>query len=171
MRDRYRAAWTFPSYLASVRRSREFWQEIYRRATVPEDLLGAARALPGRWYLLALSEDWCGDCVSTLPYLARLAEAVPNLEMRVLSRDGNPDLMDAHLSDGSRSIPVVLILDESFQEVGWWGPRPKPLQELFLREVKSLPKPERFPRLRAWYARDRGRTTLAEVIAAIPAPA
>lgn len=171
MQDRYQTALTFPSYLASVRKNREFWHEIYRRAVVPSALLERARALPGRWRLLALSEDWCGDCVNTLPYLARLAEAVPNLELRVLSRDGNPDLMDAHLSNGSRAIPVVMILDEDFREVAWWGSRPAPLQDLFLREIKSLPRPERYPRLRSWYARDRGRTTVEEVIEKIPPPA
>ena len=67
------------------------------------------------------------------PYLARLQEALPNFELRVLSRDENPDLMDAHLTNGTRSIPVVMILDQEFREVAWWGPRPRPLQELFHR--------------------------------------
>jgi hypothetical protein len=52
-----------------------------------------------------LSEDWCGDAVNSVPYLARLAELAPNLDLRVLARDENPDLMDAHLTRGSRSIP------------------------------------------------------------------
>ena len=76
--------------------------------------------------------------------------------------------MDAHLTDGTRSIPVVMILDEDFHEVAWWGPRPGPLQELFLKEIKPLPPEERFPRVRAWFARDQGRTTLKEILARIP---
>ena len=76
--------------------------------------------------------------------------------------------MESHLTDGSRSIPIVMILDEEFREVAWWGPRPVPLQELFHREIKHLPKEERFPKLRAWFARDRGRTTLREILSRIP---
>lgn len=126
------------------------------------------RDLEETWHLLALCEGWCGDGANTLPYLAKLAEVSPNLELRLLSRDENPDLMDAHLTDGSRSIPVVMVLDADFREVGWWGPRPSPLQDIFLREIKPLPEPERYPRLRAWYARDRGRTALEEILARIP---
>jgi hypothetical protein len=76
--------------------------------------------------------------------------------------------MDSHLTNGTRSIPVVMILDDDFHEVAWWGPRPQPLQELFLREIKPLPPEERYPKVRAWFARDRGETTLKEILARIP---
>jgi hypothetical protein len=91
-------------------------------------------------------------------------EALPKVRFRVVPRDESPDLMDAHLTDGNRAIPVVLVLDRDFREVAWWGPRPEPLQELFRRELRKLPKGERYPRLRAWYARDRGRTALEEIL-------
>jgi hypothetical protein len=168
MKERYQAAPTFQDFLAEVRDKRDLWEQVYSRARVPEDLLERAREIPGKWHFLVLAEDWCGDGIHTLPYLARLAEALPNLELRVLSRDGNPDLMETHLTEGTRSIPVVIILDEELREMGWWGPRPAALQDLFLREIKPLPKPERFPRLRAWYARDRGRSTLGEILDLIP---
>jgi len=168
VKERYQAAPTFSEFLEKVRNRRDLWHQIYARARVPDELLERARALPGRWRLLALAEDWCGDGTGTLPFLARLAEAVPNLEMKVLSRDENPDLMNAHLSNGKRSMPVVMVLDEEYREVGWWGSRPSPLQELFDAELHGLPKEDRFARLRAWYARDRGRTTLDEILALIP---
>ncbi len=169
--DRFLSAPGFPAYLASIRDNRDLWRAIYSRAAVPPELLERVRSLGRRWNLLALVEPWCGDGASTIPYLARLAEATPDLDLRILARDANPDLMNAHLTAGARSIPVVMILDESYRETGWWGPRPAPLQELFLRELRPLPKPERLLRLRAWYARDRGRTTLGEIVAKIPGPA
>ncbi len=168
MRQRYEGAPTFRQFLETVRDNRDLWQQVHSRARVPEDLLERARGLEGSWRFLVLTEDWCGDGVHSIPYLARLAESLPTLDLRVLSREASPDLMDAHLTRGTRSIPVVMILDEAYREVGWWGPRPTPLQELFLREIKTLPQPERFPRLRAWYARDRGRSTLGEVLDRIP---
>jgi hypothetical protein len=76
--------------------------------------------------------------------------------------------MDAHLTNGTRSIPVVMVLDEDFREVAWWGPRPAALQRWFLRDLKSLPKAERVRELRGWYARDRGRATLREILDLIP---
>jgi hypothetical protein len=168
MKERFMEADTFQEFLAGVRSHEVLWKEIYHRAVVPREASRTAELVQGRWNLLVLAEDWCGDAVHVLPYLARLAEVYPKFEVRVLSRDGNPDLMDSHLTNGTRSIPVVMILDEDYQEVAWWGPRPQPLQELFLREIKPLPKEERFPKVRAWFARDRGRTTLEEILDLIP---
>jgi hypothetical protein len=162
MREKFILGATFEEFLECVR-SQHPWREIYKRARVPEELLRRGEEMGSTWHLLVLAEEWCGDGANSVPYLARLAEATPGLELRILSRDEHPDLMDSHLTEGTRSIPVVMILDEEFREVGWWGPRPAPLQALFLRDIKNLPKEERYSRLRAWYAQDRGRTTLEEV--------
>ena len=169
MKKRYEEGLTFPKFLSRVEAHESLWSEIYSRARLPGEISLAAEGIQGEWYFLVLAEDWCGDAVHILPYLARLVEAFPQFDLRVLSRDENPDLMNAHLTRGTRSIPVVMVLDSTFQEVAWWGPRPKPLQDLFLREIKPLPKEERFPRVRAWFARDRGRTTLNEILSLIPA--
>jgi hypothetical protein len=168
MRERFEEALSFQEFLASIQDHTHPWREFYHRARVPNDLLERARELQGRWYFLVLSEDWCGDGANSLPYLARLVEATPNLDLRILSRDDNPDLMDTHLTGEARAIPVVMVLDEEFQEVGWWGPRPAPLHEIFLREIRPLPKADRYPLLRAWYAKDRGRTVLEEILSGIP---
>src|SRR5690606_33269587 len=108
--------------------------------------------------------DWCGDAINTVPLFDRLAQEAPNLELRLLGRDANPDLMDTHLTNGSRSIPVVMILDEEFRELAWWGPRPRPLQEWVLSEGLELPPEERYAEVRRWYARDAGRTTIEEIV-------
>lgn len=163
-RARFEAAPTFEEYLEGVDRNRELWHGVYARARVPEDLAAAARERGDRWYLLALSEDWCGDAVNTLPFVARLAESV-GWDLRVVSRDANPDLMDAHLTNGrSRSIPVVIVYDEDFREIGWWGPRPGEIQEWVLSEGLAMPSPERYKVVRRWYAEDKGRTTLRELL-------
>ncbi len=121
-------------------------------------------ALDGAWHLLVLSEDWCGDAVNTVPIVARLAELAPNTDLRVLARDENLDLMDAHLTGTSRSIPVVIVLDEEFNERGWWGPRPAALQQWVLGPGRALEKDVRYREIRSWYARDKGVSTLRELV-------
>jgi hypothetical protein len=163
-RARFEAAPSFERYLEGVDRNRELWHGVYERARAPADLVAAARAIPGAWNLVALTEDWCGDAVNTLPVVARLAEAV-GWDLRVLSRDASPDLMDAHLTNGrSRSIPVVIVYDESLREIGWWGPRPGEVQSWVLSEGLAMPSPERYKTVRRWYAKDKGRTTLSELL-------
>jgi hypothetical protein len=166
--DRFERGATFAQYLAAVVKNRELWREVHGRAQVPDDLLEKARRVPGRWHLVAISEDWCGDAVNTLPIIARLASEA-GWDLRVMGRDDNPDLMDAHLTDGrSRSIPVVIVYDEAFREIGWWGPRPSELQSWVLREGLAMSSPERYKVVRRWYARDRGRSTLSELLDLFP---
>lgn len=163
-RERFEAAPTFEEFLETVDRNRELWNAVHERVTLPEDLVNEARRLPGSWHLLVIAEDWCGDAVNTVPAVARLADEV-GWDLRVVSREDNADLMDTHLTNGrSRSIPVVIVYDDRFGEVGWWGPRPGELQRWVLTEGLAMPSPERYKVVRRWYARDRARTTLDELV-------
>ena len=165
MRDRYLGAMEFDEMLATVEKNVDLWSSVWRRAEVPEQYVQRVAALGGAWHLLVLSEDWCGDAVNTVPVVARLAELAPNLDLRVLARDANLDLMDTHLSGTSRSIPVVMVLDEEFRERGWWGSRPAALQAWVMGPGMAMEKEARYREVRSWYARDKGRTTLEEIVA------
>lgn len=168
MQNRFEGAQTLPEFIAGAEQNQALWQTLYARASsISDETLERTRQLPAKRYLLVLVEDWCGDAFNSVPWLARLADAVPEaLELRVLKRDENPDLMDAHLSHtGGRAIPVVMVLDENFEEIGWWGSRPAELQKWFEETGRSLEKEERYRQIRTWYARDRGASTLSEVLA------
>ena len=155
---------SFTEFLATAVRQREFWSASAARARVDPEVVERARAGGDTVHFLVLLEDWCGDAVNTVPYLARLVEQVPGWDLRVLRRDEHPALMDAHLTGEARAIPVVIVLDASFREVGWWGSRPRDLQRGVTTDGRLLANDERSREVRRWYARDRGRSTLAEVL-------
>ena len=164
LRERFFAGATFGEQLSRPKESFELWESVYRRAALTPEASARAAALDGVWHMLILNEDWCGDSLNILPYLARLEECCHNIEMRILGRESNRDLMDAHLTGTSRSIPLAIVYDESFVERGWWGPRPGPLQAWVLAEGLALPKPDRYRHIRTWYARDRGNTVVSEIL-------
>src|SRR5215207_7791388 len=120
LRDRFYAGSTFEELIARRKDNAELWTSIYKRATIDPDAAARINAIEHRFHLLVLNEDWCGDSVNILPYVARLAEVTGHLEMRILGRDANRDLMDAHLTGKSRSIPIVIVYDEDFREKGAW---------------------------------------------------
>jgi hypothetical protein len=163
-RARFESALTMDAYVASTVKHAEFWLAAWRVTQADPAMASRALKLQRQWRLVALSEDWCGDAINILPTVGRFAETAPGLELRVMPRDQNLDLMDAHQTRGTRSIPVIIVYDEDFQERGWWGPRPNELQAWFYDEGKALEKMERYRRLRTWYARDRGRSTLTELL-------
>ncbi len=155
-------AQTFDEFVqAAAPEHRPLWEGIYRTARVPD---WAATPLPEPRTLLVLAEDWCADTASALPALQRWAQAAPGLSLRILRRDAHPELMNRYLTRGTRSIPVVIVLDGACQEQAHWGPYPAPLAA-WVAEHKPpvLPKDEFVKGKRTWHAKDRGVTMLQEV--------
>jgi hypothetical protein len=160
--DLWSTAMTFEEFLAASGIHHALWEGLYRLARFPEwakDLTGG-RTL----HLLVIAEDWCGDASNTIPFLAHWANITPGVSLRIVRRDLNLDVMDRYLTNGSRSIPIVIVLDEQFNELGSWGPRPKELQAWVMANRATIPKSELYPQVRKWYARDKGETTLREIL-------
>ena len=71
--------------------------------------------------------------------------------------------MDRYLTGGARAVPIVIALDANYKELGHWGPRPAQLQAWVLANLDK-PSTERYKHARRWYAKDRGESTLREVL-------
>jgi hypothetical protein len=164
LRERFYTAPTFPEFLGSAEANAELWHAMAARRWIPTGLEDRVRAIADRWHLLVLAEDWCGDAVNVVPVLAQLAQLSSKLDLRILRRDANPDVIDAHLTDGARSIPVLVMLDDDFVERAWWGPRPRELQQWVKTSGRAMAKEERYRAVRRWYARDRGVSIIREVL-------
>jgi hypothetical protein len=164
-RERYYKGETFADFMSRPIANHALWLAVTNRVLIPLDVSARIEALGGHWHLLVLSEDWCGDAVNIVPIVGRLAGSVSNMDMRILARDENLDIMDAHLTGTSRSIPIVILLNQWFHECGWWGPRPFALQKWVREEGMTLPKQDRYREIRTFYARDRGVTTIKEIVA------
>ena len=123
-----------------------------------EPLQEQLAAVSTPWTWLVLTEAWCGDAAQSLPVMHKMAEASSYVTLKLLLRDEHPDVMDAYLTSGSRSIPKLICLTEDLHVVGTWGPRPAPAQQL-MRDFKEQHPDESYQALakemQLWYARDR----------------
>lgn len=146
--------------------SYDLWRGVFERVTIPAWAREGFSAGPAR-RLLVLAADWCGDAANTVPVLAGLAESTPGMALAVLERDRFPEVMDRYLTNGSRSIPIAIALDQEFRELGHWGPRPAVLQAWMLANKATIPTPRRYAYARRWYAIDKGESTLRELLAAV----
>ena len=166
---RYDAGETFADFLARPTVNHDLWVALMHRVSIPLEYAARVEALGGHWHLMVLSEDWCGDAVNIVPIVAKLTESVSNMDLRILARDENLDIMDSHLTGTSRSIPIIILLNTKFEECGWWGPRPHVLQKWVVETGMKLPKDQRYKEIRTFYARDRGLTTLEEIVSMLEA--
>lgn len=118
---------------------------------------------------VVLTEAWCGDAAQNIPVMAKIADASGGkIELKLLLRDENPQLMDQYLTNNTRSIPKLICLDATNgQELGTWGPRPAKAQELVetLKANPEISKEEFLQSVQLWYAKDRTLSTQYEFAA------
>jgi hypothetical protein len=137
------------------------YDSSYRLSNGLKAAIGAAPATT--W--LVITEGWCGDAAFNVPMMHTIAKALPTkVQLRLLLRDTNLDVMDANLTDGGRSIPKLIVLSDDLQELGHWGPRPAGLQELMkLWKGEGLVLKELIPKVHGWYNADKTISLQAEL--------
>lgn len=140
-------------------------QRIEKSYRVSEELKSEIESIKEKQLWMVITEAWCGDSAQNLPYIAGAASLNGNIELRIMLRDSNPDIMDLYLTNGTRSIPKLVAFDKEGNELFAWGPRPKAAQ-LLMNQWKSegIVKPELYEKLHLWYGRNRGRDVEAELI-------
>ena len=151
------AASTFDVFLASVRAREEQWKSRFANAAIEPDALTRTRALKEKRRILVITEDRCSDSAWTVPFIAKLAAAVPErLELRLLSRE--------EWSNRRVATPTVIVLDEHNRPLGRWGERPSELQAWVTTNRASMSSDELHRKMDEWYAQDAGRSTVQEMV-------
>ncbi|MEI6411189.1 MAG: thioredoxin family protein [Bacteroidota bacterium] len=139
---------------------------IAKTLKLSDDLKKALQLLDRQLNWLVISEHWCGDASQILPLINAIAEASEGkITLRIIYRDANPELMNAHLTNGSKSIPKLIQLDEQFNLLASWGPRPTEAQALVMR-LKSDPETAKTysEAVHTWYAHDKTASTQLELL-------
>ncbi len=130
-----------------------------KTVTLSEGLRQQLDALGEPLLWVVLTEAWCPDSAQCIPVMAKIEEYSPHISLRLLLRDENPDLMDAYLTNGGRSIPKLICMKaDSGKELGTWGPRPVPLQEMvmqYYKDPQGVSHDDFLAQVQLWYARDK----------------
>ncbi|WP_242084066.1 thioredoxin family protein [Aestuariivivens sediminis] len=115
---------------------------------------------------LVISESWCGDSAHINPVLNKIAQINNNIDLRFVLRDENPELMDAFLTYGNRSIPKLIMIDDASGKVlSTYGPRPSEATYFVNRFISKNGKltPDFKEDLQHWYNKDKGKNILDDI--------
>lgn len=159
-----------PDYIEYTRLNLKRMQR-HEKQDQPSDELKSCIAKiekPQRWVLL--TEAWCGDAAQIVPFISKVAEMSPKIELELRLRDENLDLMDQFLTDGvSRSIPKLIMYEVSGDAdlmsgsslgpvLATWGPRPASLQAKYkIWRQEGIDYKVIAERLHLWYAKDKNQ--------------
>lgn len=144
-------------------------QRIHKTVSINPALKKAVVNLQHNYTWMVISEAWCGDSAQNLPLIAEIAMLNPGkINLYIILRDENPDMIDNYLTNGARAIPKLIAVNATLSKEAFvWGPRPAPAQEL-LRAWKNNPKGKSWDEfekeLHGWYAKDKTESLQNEFI-------
>lgn len=123
---------------------------------------------------LVITEAWCGDAAQVIPVLNKLAAENENIDLKLILRDENLEVMDQFLTNGTRSIPILIVLDsETLEVLNSWGPRPVEVQEMVMdAKSQALANPDESAEIwnevkknsQLWYAKDKTKSIQEEIL-------
>lgn len=116
---------------------------------------------------LVLTETWCGDAAHVIPVINKVAELNPNIKLKLVFRDEHPELMDRFLTNGGKSIPKLIMIEDATGEVlNTFGPRPSEATAMaadFKATHGSLT--DQFKaELQSWYNKNKGENTINDLL-------
>lgn len=143
-------------------------KRIDKTVVIKTELDALVRSINDKWNWTVLMESWCGDGAQNIPVIAKVASLNDKIELRIILRDENPEIMNQYLTNGSRSIPILICTDvRSGQVLGTWGPRPERILEMskeFKQANPGISHQDFVKNLHLWYARDKSESLQADLL-------
>jgi hypothetical protein len=115
---------------------------------------------------LVLTEGWCGDAAQNLPIINKMATLNENIELKLVLRDENLELMDLFLTNNGRAIPKLIILDSEKNLLNTWGPRPKMATKMVAdyKAKHGVIDAQLKQDLQVWYNKDKGKSMQEDLL-------
>jgi hypothetical protein len=138
-----------------------------KKMVITEENIRQLLTLKKHYVWLVLSEGWCGDASQLLPIFNLMSSISLHIKLKIAFRDENESLMNLFLTNGSKAIPKLIILEENSEEViGSWGPRPKGATNLIksYKQQYGVVDETAKTELQLWYLHDKGISTQNEIV-------
>jgi len=148
--ERFEQATTFDQYADRMKVNKETMLQFTEEVQVPaEDVEWWKKQ--GRLKVFALTYDGCGDALYNIPVLAKIARLAGNIDLRVVQRDENLDLMDQYKNQAIyRSVPTFIFMDENLNEVGNLKERSESMTQIMEAEQIKVRRALRDQNKEAW---------------------
>jgi hypothetical protein len=142
-------------------------QRLDKKGVVPEEYIEKIKEFnrPVEW--IVLTESWCGDAAQILPYISKIADLNEHIDLKIALRDEHLELMDAHLTNGGRAIPKLIMRDKDTKEVlNTFGPRPSEATKMVetYKSTYGTLTPEFKKDLQIWYTKNKGKNAVNDLV-------
>jgi hypothetical protein len=142
-------------------------KRLDKQTRLSEEALNVAEKIDKDFTWLVLTESWCGDAAQTLPVINKFSEVNKNIDLKVVLRDENEELMSQFLTNGSKSIPKLIVIEnESKKVVSSWGPRTEKATRMIQEYKEKHGKIDETIKkdLQVFYNKDKGKQIEKEMV-------
>ncbi len=136
-----------------------------KKGKILDDLAQTIQGIREAQTWVLITEPWCGDAGHSYAFIKKLAELNPIIDFQIQNRDAAGSEIDNYLTNGSKSIPILIVRDAANNDLFVWGPRPLEAQEMVMKpkEDSTLSFDEKNKQLQQWYNKDKGQTIQYEL--------
>ena len=163
-----------PDYINYTKLNESRMHRLDKTIEVTQETKALLENLSKEYIWLVISETWCGDAAQVIPVINKMAEVASKIDLRIVLRDENEDLMNLFLTNGTKSIPKLIIIEKETGEViGDFGPRPTQAKQLIIdyKAAHGVVDETAKIELQKWYLADKGVSIQNEICALIIATA
>jgi hypothetical protein len=138
-----------------------------KKTTLSDETITALKNKKEKQTWLLITEGWCGDAAQIAPVINKMSLASDKVDLKVVLRDENEDLMNQFLTNGSKSIPKLVVLDENDEVISSWGPRPSIATKMVTdyKEKHGALDADFKRDLQVWYNKNKGENIQEDLVA------
>jgi len=138
-----------------------------KKTSLTDATISALKSTETEQTWLLITEGWCGDAAQIAPVINKMSLESDKVNFKVVLRDENEDLMNQFLTNGSKSIPKLVVLNEKDEVISSWGPRPS-VATTMVNDYKAANGglDADFKRdLQIWYNKNKGENIQEDLVA------
>jgi hypothetical protein len=153
-----------PDFLHYAKLNHSRQNRWFKTGELHEELVEALTSICEKQEWILITEPWCGDAAHSVPFIIRIAEKNPLIELTIQLRDEANSLIDSYLTNGNKSIPKLIVRDVEGNDLFTWGPRPNSCHELYVEHKEQGADFETLKtELQKWYNENKGMDLQKEI--------
>lgn len=153
-----------PDFIEYVKLNKSRVNRWIKQGIILDELAGKIKNIQEKQQWILISEPWCGDAANITPFIQKLSELNPAIELDIRLRDDGSNLIDSYLTNGGKAIPKLIIRNAEGEDITTWGPRPDACQKVVRAQIDAGGDiAERKILIQKWYNEDGGKAIQEEL--------
>ena len=100
-------------YLGYTKINLQRMRRLDKTIILNDELKSKLAQVKKQFIWLVITEGWCGDASQNIPVLYTITKQCPNIQLKLVLRDENTELINRYHTNGSASIPKLICLEKN----------------------------------------------------------